>query len=127
MNLSPLHCPFCRRIERGEFDELWMMRPEAGFGCVVFEPLNPVTPGHRLVVPMRHVTDAGQEPILTGVAFECAAVIATMYGRSFNLITSTGSDATQTVPHLHVHLVPRRPDDGLALPWTGQHREDVPA
>jgi histidine triad (HIT) family protein len=35
-----------------------------------------------------------------------------------NLITSKGSAATQTVFHLHVHLVPRQVDDGLPLPWT---------
>ena len=38
-----------------------------------------------------------------------------------NLITSIGPAATQTVPHLHLHLVPRRPGDGLPLPWTPQH------
>jgi histidine triad (HIT) family protein len=37
-----------------------------------------------------------------------------------NLITSVGSAATQTVFHLHVHVVPRRAGDGLALPWTSQ-------
>jgi histidine triad (HIT) family protein len=39
-----------------------------------------------------------------------------------NIITSAGSDATQTVFHLHLHVVPRRAGDGLALPWTGDHR-----
>ncbi len=35
-----------------------------------------------------------------------------------NLITSAGREATQTVFHLHIHVVPRRDGDGLALPWT---------
>lgn len=35
-----------------------------------------------------------------------------------NIITSKGSLATQTVFHLHVHLVPRAAGDGLPLPWT---------
>lgn len=36
------------------------------------------------------------------------------------VITSIGADATQTVFHTHIHVVPRRPGDGLTLPWTGQ-------
>jgi len=36
----------------------------------------------------------------------------------FNLITSAGKNATQSVFHLHVHLVPRVAGDGLSLPWT---------
>lgn len=41
---------------------------------------------------------------------------------SANFITSAGPAATQSVFHLHVHLVPRFEDDGLILPWTGQRR-----
>lgn len=39
-------------------------------------------------------------------------------GWDLNQITSAGPAATQTVFHLHVHLVVRREDDGLSLPWT---------
>jgi histidine triad (HIT) family protein len=34
-----------------------------------------------------------------------------------NIITSAGTEATQTVFHLHVHIVPREAGDGLELPW----------
>ncbi|RZE66014.1 HIT domain-containing protein [Streptomyces albidoflavus] len=34
-----------------------------------------------------------------------------------NLIASRGREATQSVTHLHLHLVPRRNGDALALPW----------
>ncbi|MFI0712504.1 HIT domain-containing protein [Streptomyces inhibens] len=35
-----------------------------------------------------------------------------------NVITSRGPSATQTIRHLHIHLVPRADGDGLLLPWT---------
>jgi hypothetical protein len=41
-----------------------------------------------------------------------------------NLITSVGADATQSVRHLHIHVVPRREGDGLMLPWSGQLQEN---
>lgn len=87
----------------------------------VFEPLNPVTPGHLLVVPAPHVEDATRAPHLAGDAVNLASAYAGRH-RAANIITSIGADATQTVRHLHVHMVPRRAGDGLALPWTNQPR-----
>jgi histidine triad (HIT) family protein len=109
-------CPFCARIQRGDW--------EAAYGHVVaFTPLNPVTPGHLLVVPCRHVPDAFHDAVLTAQTMEAAVVIGAGRYDSCNVITSVGAPATQTVRHLHLHLVPRRKGDGLALPWTGQRRD----
>jgi histidine triad (HIT) family protein len=83
--------------------------------CVAIVPLNPVTDGHVLVIPRLHVDDATQWPVWTAETFRCAAEFAEP---PCNLITSAGTEATQSVFHLHVHVVPRRADDGLALPWT---------
>lgn len=110
-------CPFCQRIAKGEFDydDHW---------CVAFRPLNPVTPGHFLVVPRKHVAHALESPFHAGRALQFAGYLTReMSLRSANFITSAGRDATQTVFHLHVHVVPRKPDDGLPLPWTGQQRD----
>lgn len=82
------------------------------------------TPGHVLIVPRTHVRDAAEMPTVTGFAATRAAEYAAELGGPFNLITSAGAAATQTVPHLHWHFVPRRPGDGLTLPWTGQQRGD---
>ena len=106
----PEACVFCTRISRGEYDKEY-----PGFS---FEPLNPVVPGHRLFLPGEHVTDASQDPAVTGKVFAAAAEYARRQGDDFNLITSGGEWATQTVFHLHVHYVPRTLDDSLALPWT---------
>lgn len=102
-------CPFCG----GPTD-----RQVTWYGDVqVFEPLGPVVPGHLLVVPRQHVTDARTDPAVTAKVFGVAALVAAE-GGACNLITSAGPEATQTVFHLHVHVVPRRPDDGLRLPWS---------
>lgn len=86
-------------------------------GVIAFEPLNPVAPGHMLIVPERHVPDAAVEPWLTAQVMFYAALIAQDVEPA-NIITSIGWQASQTVMHLHVHVVPRRLADGLALPWT---------
>lgn len=83
--------------------------------ALVITPLSPVTPGHELVIPKRHVADALIDPGVTGLVMEIASQWAQ---GSCNLITSVGASATQTVRHLHVHIVPRRPGDGLLLPWS---------
>jgi histidine triad (HIT) family protein len=107
-------CPFCRRIEHGEFDY-------EDDSNVAFQPLNPVTPGHFLVVPRGHVSNTFESPLAAGRALEFAGYLANQMDLgAANFITSAGVDATQTVFHLHVHVVPRKPGDGLALPWTGQ-------
>ena len=106
-------CPFCKRIAAGEYDH-------DGYHVVSFEPLNPVTSGHRLVVPMEHVEHALEKSEITGRTMEYAVSIARQLGmESCNLITSVGGWASQTVKHLHIHIVPRREDDGLLLPWGG--------
>jgi histidine triad (HIT) family protein len=89
-------------------------------GCTCFEPLNPVTPGHLLVIPDEHVPHALAQPWITGKVFEIAARIARDFDTDVNLITSAGWAATQTIDHFHVHIVPRREGDGLHLPWTDQ-------
>lgn len=90
--------------------------------AVAFVPLNPVAPGHVLVVPRIHVDDAIADPIVTAVTFARAAELAARYFPC-NLITSAGEEATQTVMHFHVHIVPRQHDDGLPLPWTPQQAQ----
>jgi histidine triad (HIT) family protein len=82
-------------------------------------PLNPVVPGHMLFVPEQHVEDAGEDPDVTADTMRAAASYARTLD-SCNIITSKGRDATQSVFHLHIHVVPRKPNDGLLLPWSNQ-------
>lgn len=103
-------CVFCdivAEVEPATFVRRWG-------DAVAIVPLNPVTPGHVLVIPRVHVVDASERPHITAAAMERAASIAVP---PFNIITSAGRAATQSVFHLHLHIVPRSENDGLALPW----------
>lgn len=110
-------CPFCERIAKGYYDRL-------GPDVVGFVPLNPVTPGHYLVVSEQHVEDAATDPAVTARTIEAACRLIAPVGPC-NLIANIGEEATQSVFHLHWHVVPRREGDGLCLPWTGQKRAEA--
>ena len=117
MNHSVPGCPFCGIVHH----DLAGQVERRLYRCVLITPLNPVTPGHKLVIPVKHVESALDSPAIAGLAFEQAAEYAQDWGvGDCNLITSTGTAATQTVEHLHVHIVPRREGDGLALPWSSR-------
>lgn len=105
------NCVFCSLIDNREVEPF-------GPHIVTFTPLNPVVEGHRLFVPKIHVRDASQKPYVTAATFQAASEYGQLRGTAFNLITSAGPAATQTVFHLHVHYIPRSPGDGLHLPWT---------
>lgn len=115
-------CVFCRIVAGTEPATVVREWEDA----IAFSPRHPVTPGHLLVVPRTHVADAVEAPAVTGAVFARAAELAAERGLdSLNLITSRGAEATQTVYHLHAHLVPRREGDGLPLPWTPQQAQRI--
>ena len=109
-------CAFCEITWGRRASSTWER------GICSFEPLNPVTEGHRLFVPTRHAEHPSADVVAE--AMRAAARYGEMRSEDFNLITSSGSAATQTIQHVHVHYVPRREGDGLTLPWTGQKRGD---
>jgi histidine triad (HIT) family protein len=114
-------CPFCdivAGLAPAEIVEEWA-------SCVAIVPLKPVVRGHIIVFPSDHVTDFAESPAITGeVARRTAELAKRLNLQAANMITSMGTAATQSVFHLHWHLVPRAVDDGLALPWySGKRRK----
>ena len=89
---------------------------------IAIKPRGGVNEGHTLVIPRAHVADGGVDPLVTGQTMACAAELMAEH-KDANIITSKGKDATQTVFHLHVHVVPRQAGDELPLPWTPQQKE----
>lgn len=106
-------CPFCQIVAGRTAAALVREWPAA----IAIVPLNPVAPGHTLVLPRRHIRDFTDPAPDVAATMVAASELARDLGGSMNLITSRGVEATQTVFHLHLHLVPRRAGDGLPLPW----------
>lgn len=119
-------CVFCLLVQR--YDEDPATAPavvDEWPDVLALAPVDPVTTGHLLVIPKRHVTTAADDPEVTGRVSACAAELAAGLPH-FNLIANAGAEATQTVPHLHLHLVPRYRGDGLLLPWSLQQKGRIP-
>ena len=89
---------------------------------LAFLDLNPATPGHLLVVPKRHAPDlAGLDPDDGAHMFRVAQRLAAAVRASpvapegINLFLADGEVAGQEVFHAHLHVVPRRRDDGFGV------------
>jgi histidine triad (HIT) family protein len=98
---------------------------------IAFLDHRPLFPGHCLVIPREHVETLGDLPSpLTAPLFDAAAAVARA------LEAGLGADGTfvainnrvsQSVPHLHVHVVPRRRGDGLRGFFWPRGRYESPA
>lgn len=107
-------CVFCRIIAK----ELPATIVAATRNVVVIEPIGPHAPGHILVIPRLHVPDATTDAGLAGDVFaEAARYLREVVKGDGNILTSVGAAATQTVKHLHVHVIPRGSNDGLHHDW----------
>jgi histidine triad (HIT) family protein len=85
---------------------------------VAFRDINPAAPVHVLVVPRRHLVDAGTvEPADAPDLAEmivAARLVAEQEGiagrdRGYRLVFNVGRDAMNSVPHLHLHVLGGRP------------------
>lgn len=106
-------CVFCDIVAGRAPGNIVARWPDA----IALVPLGPVVDGHVLIVPRLHVVDAAENQAVTALTFGLAAEWAQGQALPFNLITSAGREATQSVFHLHIHYVPRAADDQLMVPW----------
>jgi histidine triad (HIT) family protein len=111
-------CEFCG-VVRGE-------RPARIVGespeTLAFFPLRPVALGHTLVIPKEHVRDlwspgAPGPQLMQVVRRVGQALTAALRPDGLNLISSAGEAASQTVFHLHLHVIPRWSGDRLGNIW----------
>jgi histidine triad (HIT) family protein len=108
-------CVFCR-IAAGDLPADVLARTEH---CVAFRDLSPQAPVHVLVVPVRHVENAGTVELDDAEVLAQMIVMAREVARSqgiadtgYRLVFNVGDDANNTVPHLHLHVI-----GGRRLGW----------
>jgi histidine triad (HIT) family protein len=121
-------CIFCA-IVRGDAPAEIVLDDPAG---IAFLDRRPLLPGHVLLVPRSHVATLPDLPVAeVGPLFTLArsltrAVLRATGGEGAFL--AVNNVVSQSVPHLHIHVVPRRNDDRLFsrnLAWTRRpYREE---
>lgn len=90
---------------------------------IAFMDVNPVNPGHALIVHKAHHKDLFEIPAdniapVTQTAQKVAkAVQATLSPPGMNLLQCNGPAAKQSVMHFHMHVIPRHMEDGLTMNW----------
>jgi len=116
-------CPFCEIAAGAPAVRVW-----EDDGAVAFLDHRPLFPGHTLVVPRAHVETLGELPVAAvGPLF---ATVRHVAGAVEDAMAADGTfvalnnRVSQSVPHLHVHVVPRRFKDGLrGFFWPRQRYE----
>ena len=107
------NCRFCRIVAGAEPGHVVLDEPHA----VAFLDHRPLFPGHTLVVPRDHVpTLPDLTPDEVGPYFAAVQRVAAALPEALGAdgtFVAANNVVSQSVPHLHVHVVPRRPKDGL--------------
>ncbi len=108
-----MDCVFCSIVAGGLPADLVLDEPD----LVAFLDRRPVFKGHVLLVPRRHVDTlldlpADLHATLLGAAQRLAAAVVEALGAQGTFV-AMNNVVSQSVPHLHVHVVPRTKGDGL--------------
>ncbi|MFI8199617.1 HIT family protein [Streptomyces sp. NPDC085942] len=121
-----MDCTFCHLIR--DDDARWVAR---GPVASAFAPLNPLAPGHTLVVPTAHwadIFDIPPENLAHTMALvqQVAAMMRTaLQAGGVNVLNASGPGSEQSVPHLHFHVIPRWADDAFSTWPTQRSRHQI--
>jgi histidine triad (HIT) family protein len=128
MSRTAARCIFCDLIQGAAEVSVCYEDSDA----IAFMDVQPVNGGHVLVVPRDHYESMCDVPPkvamhLFDVSMRLAPIIRDVSGcGDMNLVVNSGEAAGQNVFHYHVHLIPRRNDDGfdIPLPFPGSQMPD---
>ena len=113
------NCIFCK-IVAGQIPCFKLLEDH---DTIAFMDINPVNPGHALAVAKGHwpTVDVIPPEVLAAVARSAQrvakAAMKELKPVGVNLLQANGAGAGQSVPHLHIHIMPRRPGDDVELNW----------
>lgn len=125
-------CIFCK-IAAGEIPSATLYEDE-GFRVIL--DLGPASYGHALIIPKEHYRDLFEIPEERAAeAFKLAKKVTAVMKDvlncdGYNIVQNNGEAAGQTVPHFHIHLIPRYENDGVHILWkpgklTDEARDEI--
>ncbi len=109
-------CIFCRMVSDRSLVPYWLAESDR---ALAFLDINPIRHGHSLVIPKVHALDlsdvkAEDWHATSQLALEVASLLRSRLGTTGeNLLVASGPGSEQSVFHLHIHVIPRLPDDDL--------------
>ena len=112
-------CVFCK-IRDGELPSMRIYEDEH---TLVIMDINPLNSGHCLVLVRNHaptIWDAADADLQAAIATArkvAVALKAAVKPDGLNLLQANGPAAFQSVPHFHLHLIPRWNNDGKGFDW----------
>lgn len=113
-------CPFCEVVGREDPDAREVYRDEH---TIAFFPTEPAVLGHTMVIPRKHISSVWELDEVTAKHLSvttlriASAIHESLNPDGLNIIQSNGEAASQSVMHLHVHLVPRTVGDRIGRIW----------
>ena len=120
------NCLFCKIIA-GELEGTIVYKDEI---CTALMDIQPINPGHLLVIPNDHSKDLTDLPPESGKhIFAIAQNLAAALRRSgircegINLFLADGKAAMQEVFHFHLHVIPRYDGDGFGFQFSPRYAE----
>lgn len=117
-------CIFCR-ILTGEIPASFVHRDGR---CAAFMDIQPVNPGHLLVIPVQHAAyladidaDIAADLMRVGHAAAAALRASGLPCEGVNFFLADGEAAMQEVLHVHLHVFPRFRGDGFGLKFSPEY------
>jgi histidine triad (HIT) family protein len=113
------NCIFCKIIA-GAVPSFRLAEDAASFAML---DINPVDQGHALVLTKRHaatLTASREADLAAAIAMArrvAAAIETALKPDGINLVQANGPGAAQSVPHFHIHVIPRLLGDDLKMNW----------
>jgi len=122
-------CVFCK-IRDGQIPSLRIFEDDR---TLAFMDINPVSHGHCLVIPKAHAAslfEAEVEDLQATIAAAqqvARAIREALAPDGLNMLQANGAAAFQSVPHFHLHLIPRWANDGKGFDWklVPGHRDQI--
>lgn len=114
-----MSCIFCKIIE----GQIPCFKVHEDENTLAFMDINPVAPGHALIIPKFHTPNIYEAPadrlapVMATVSRVARAVRNVLEPEGINILQANGPGAAQSVFHIHFHVIPRCADDGLTMNW----------